>query len=151
MATNRATFRKHERLTGREAINRVVKQGSALNEKPFRLVGHFGPLETTAPAQIAFAIPKRHMKKATDRNRTRRLIREVYRTEKDRWYGALRGAGVQCAWLVIYQSSHSLAIADVRQRLCALVDRWLSVHLKPDQGASSAEPRKGRETETRNT
>ena len=145
MATNGATFRKHERLTGREAINRVVKQGYALNEKPFRLVGHFGPLDTTAPAQVAFAIPKRHMKKATDRNRTRRLIREAYRSEKERWYGALRGAGVQCAWLVIYQSSHSLALADARQRLCGLVDRWLSVHLKPDQGPSSPEPRKGRE------
>ncbi len=151
MATPRATFRKHERLTGREAINIVVKQGSALNEKPFRLVGHLGPLDTTAPAQIAFAIPKRHMKKATDRNRTRRLIREAYRLEKERWYGALRGAGVQCAWLVIYQSSHSLAFADVRQRLCGLVDRWLSVHLKPDQGASGPEARKEPQAKTSTT
>lgn len=125
----RATFRKHERLTGRDAINAVVKQGAALNDKPFRLVGRIGPLDSTAPAQVAFAIPKRHVKKATDRNYIRRLMREAYRLEKERWYEPLRAAGVQCAWLVIYQSSQPLAFTEVRQRLCGLMDRWLLEYL----------------------
>ncbi len=137
MATPRATFRKHERLTGRDAINAVVKEGSAINDKPFRVVGRFGPLDSTAPAQVAFAIPKRHMKKATDRNHTRRLIREAYRLEKERWYEPLRAAGVQCSWLVIYQSSQSLAFTDVRQRLCRLLDRWLTER-SPEQKARGA-------------
>lgn len=127
--TARSTFRKHERLTGRDAINAVVKQGTAINDKPFRLVGRIGPLASVSPAQVAFAIPKRHMRKATDRNHARRLMREAYRLEKERWYGPLRAAGVQCAWLVIYQSSHSLAFPIVRQRLCDLLDRWLLEHL----------------------
>ena len=137
MATPRATFRKHERLAGRDALNAVVKQGVALNDKPFRLVGRFGPLDSTAPAQVAFAIPKRHVKKATDRNYIRRLMREAYRLEKERWYGPLRAAGVQCAWLVIYQSSQSLAFPDVRQRLCRLLDRWLLEQLPKAKPTSS--------------
>ena len=137
MATPRATFRKHERLPGRDALNAVGKQGVALNDKPFRLVGRFGPLDSTAPAQVAFAIPKRHVKKATDRNYIRRLMREAYRLEKERWYGPLRAAGVQCAWLVIYQSSQSLAFPDVRQRLCRLLDRWLLEQLPKAKPTSS--------------
>ena len=125
MTASRATFRKHERLTGRDAINAVVKEGVALNEKPFRLVGRIGVLDSTAPAQVAFAIPKRHVKKATDRNRIRRSIREAYRLEKERWYAPLRKAGVQCAWLVIYQSSSALPCAEIRDRLGRLMDRWL--------------------------
>ncbi len=128
-AKARSTFRKHERLTGRDAINAVVKSGNAMNEKPLRLVGRLGPLDSTAPAQVAFAIPKRHMRKATDRNRIRRLMREVYRLEKERWYEPLRAAGVQCAWLFIYQSSQALSMDEVRGRLCGLADRWLSKQL----------------------
>lgn len=134
MANLRATFRKHERLTGRDAINAVVKEGIARNERPLRVVGRFGPFAGESPAQVAFAIPKRHVKKAVDRNRIRRQLREAYRQEKERWYGPLRSAGVQCAWLFIWQSSHSLAFAEVRRRLCALGDRWLMEQLpKPPQ------------------
>ena len=145
MATPKATFRKHERLTGRDTLNAVVKQGVALNEKPFRLVGRFGPLDSIAPAQVAFAIPKRHVKKATDRNRIRRLMREAYRLEKERWYGPLRAAGVQCAWLVIYQSSQPLAFTEMRQRLCGLADRWLSMNLKSAPYPSAPSPREREE------
>ena len=110
-----------------------------------RLVGRLGPLDSTAPAQVAFAIPKRHVKKATDRNRIRRLMREAYRLEKERWYGPLRAAGVQCAWLVIYQSSQPLAFTEMRQRLCGLADRWLSMNLKSAPDPSAPSPREREE------
>jgi ribonuclease P protein component len=128
-STPRATFRKHERLTGRDAFNAVVKQGSAINEAPFRLVGLFTKLDSVSPAQIAFAIPKRYVRQANQRNHIRRLTREVYRQDKEQWYAALRAANKQCAWLLIYQSSQTLAFADVRIKLSLLMGRWLKKNL----------------------
>lgn len=130
-ARPRATFRKNERLTGRDAINAVVKNGRAMNEAPFRIVGLITSLDSTSPAQVAFAIPKRYVHDAVDRNLIRRRIREAYRMDKERWYAPLRAADKQCAWLLIYQSSHSLAFTETRSRLSSVLDRWLKQHLAP--------------------
>ena len=107
----------------------MVKQGSALNEAPFRLVGLITKIDTTSPAQIAFAVPKRHVRLANDRNLIRRLVREAYRQDKEQWYAALRVADKQCAWLLIYQSSQTLAFAEVRAKLSLLMARWLNKYL----------------------
>jgi ribonuclease P protein component len=129
MSTPRATFRKHERLTGRDAFNTLMKQGSAVTETPFRLIGLFTRTKGEAPGQVAFAIPKRHVRQAKDRNRIRRMMREAYRQDKENWYGPLRAADKQCAWLLIYQSSHSLAFSEVRSKISVLMARWLKKHL----------------------
>lgn len=129
MAPGKATFRKQERLTGRDAMSALMKHGSALNDRPFRLVGCLRAADEPIAARVAFAIPKRHIKSAVERNLVRRRMREAYRLEKERWYRSLHAAGVRCEWLFIYQSSQILAYSDVRQRLCGLADRWLSEHL----------------------
>lgn len=127
--TARATFRKHERLTGRDLIADVLKNGRSMNEAPLRIIGRIRPLDTVAPAQVAFAIPKRHVRRATDRNRIRRVLREAWRLDKERWYEPLRAAGVQCAWLLVYGSSERLSLVDARQRLGGSMERWLKQHL----------------------
>lgn len=131
MAAARATFRKHERLTGRDAINAVVRSGMVTHDPPFRLVGLFTTSDALTPARVAFAVPKRFLRHATDRNRARRLMREAYRLDKDRWYAPLRAAGKQCAWLVVYQSSQLLGYAETRTRLSRALDRWMEQHLRP--------------------
>lgn len=125
----RATFRKHERLTGRDRLKQVATTGKAINSPPFRLVGLLMPLDTVAPAQIAFAIPKRHLRLAVHRNRMRRMMREVYRLDKQRWYTAFRAADVQCAWLLIYQGKATIGWEEVQQKITALLDRWVQQHV----------------------
>lgn len=130
MTVSRATFRKQERLTGRDAIAALMKEGKAMNDAPMRLIGRPMPLVSPAhPAQVAFAIPKRYVRHATDRNRIRRQMREAYRLQKEQWYEPLRAAGVQCALLFVWQSSRSLAFPETRDKLCALTLRWMKKHL----------------------
>ena len=93
----RPTFRKHERLTGRDRVKLVATTGKTVKLFPFRLSGLVMPLETSAAAQVAFAVPKRHVKLAVDRNRVRRHMREAYRLHKHRWYGPLAEAGIPTA------------------------------------------------------
>ena len=64
-----------------------------MHESPIKLVGRIMDLPTTAPAQVAFAIPKRYMKLAVHRNRMRRLMREAYRLHKGTYHARLSEAG----------------------------------------------------------
>ena len=124
----RPTFSKHERLTGRLRITEVVEKGRTVQESPIKLMGRIMELPTTAPAQVAFAIPKRHMKLAVHRNRMRRLMREAYRLDKGRVYDRLRDSDRQCAWLFIYQGREPLTLAETRHRLSRLLERWMEKH-----------------------
>lgn len=60
----------------------MVQKGNLLNQYPL----HIKWMETSAPkkqhAQVAFAVPKRAFKKAVDRNRLKRRMREAYRRNK---------------------------------------------------------------------
>ena len=124
----RATFRKHERLTGRLRIEEVVKTGRSVFEPPFKLVGKLMELPTTAPAQVAFAIPKRYMKLAVQRNRMRRLLREAYRLNKHAYHDRLRAAGKQCAWLFIYQGKTPLTLSETQLKITRSMDSWMRQH-----------------------
>lgn len=129
----RPTFRKHERLTGRDRVKLVATTGKTVKLFPFRLSGLVMPLETSAAAQVAFAVPKRHVKLAVDRNRVRRHMREAYRLHKHRWYGPLAEAGIQCAWLLTFQGSGPLAWKESEGKISRIFDRWTQEHAGVDR------------------
>lgn len=128
-AATRATFRKHERLCARTTIQRLMREGRAVNEAPLRLIGMIAPTGSPAPARIAFAVPRRHLPRAVDRNRVRRMLREAYRLNKHRWYDRLGDAGVQCAWLVVFQGRTVPTYALLQGRITRAIDRWLLEHV----------------------
>lgn len=129
----RATFRKHERLTGRDRLKLVATTGAAVNQHPFRLLGLLMPLDSTAPAQVAFSVPKRHVKLAVDRNRVRRHMREAYRLNKHRWLPPLREAGRQCAWLLVFQGKGPVSWEESAGKITRAFDRWTHEHVGVDR------------------
>ena len=124
----RATFRKHERLCGRLRIEEVVKTGRTIHVPPFKLVGKVMELPTTAAAQVAFAIPKRNLRNAVDRNRMRRLMREAYRMNKHAYHERLQAKGKQCAWLFVYQARTVIDLAMTQDKITRALHRWLKEH-----------------------
>ena len=129
----RATFRKHERLIGRDRLKLVATTGQVVKSHPFRLVGLLMPLDTIAPAQVAFAVPKRFVKLAVDRNRVRRHMREAYRLNKHQWYERLRAAEVQCAWLLIFQGKDPLPWDISSKKIIDVFERWTQQHVGIDR------------------
>ena len=76
------TLGKEERLKSRKLIERLYKEGAYVKSFPLRMV--FLQTEHTSnfPAQVGVSVPKRNFKRAVDRNRIKRLMRETYRLQK---------------------------------------------------------------------
>jgi ribonuclease P protein component len=128
MAEQRHTFPKSERLCGRLRMKEVATTGKSVNEAPIRLVGKRMELPTLAPAQVAFAVPSRNMKRAVDRNRMKRLMREAYRLHKQSHLETLTAREHQCAWLFIFQGRAPITFSETRLRLTRALDRWMIEH-----------------------
>jgi ribonuclease P protein component len=127
-AQPRHTFRKHEHLCGELRIKEVATTGKAVHVPPFRLVGKFMELPGTAPAQIAFAVPRRNLRKAVERNRMKRLMREAYRLMKPRTYERLSAGTGRVAWLLVYQGRELIGQEETARKISDALDRWLLQH-----------------------
>lgn len=77
------TFKKEERLCSKRLINSLFESGSSFVIYPFRVVYRLsGQHANSVPVQVVISVSKRRFRKAVDRNRLKRLIREVYRLNK---------------------------------------------------------------------
>ncbi len=88
MSGERATFSKDERLCHKRRIEDLFTDGKAITAFPIRLV-YLPVEELPSPAQIVFAVGKKKLKKAVDRNTVKRRLRESYRLQKSDVYKSL--------------------------------------------------------------
>ena len=81
----RYTLGKTERLKSRKAIEQLFKSGKSFSAFPFRVVYSRQALDEkhVSNLQCAFSVSKKYFKKAVDRNRIKRLMREAYRLQKN--------------------------------------------------------------------
>lgn len=76
------TFSKEERLCSKRLIALLFSKGSSFNVYPLRFV-YYAPQDAPpGQPQVLISVSKRYFKRATDRNRLKRQIREAYRLNK---------------------------------------------------------------------
>ncbi len=74
------TFKKSERLSKKTLIKELFDKGSSFYLHPFKVYHLIS--DEVGVNQILVSIPKRNFKKAVDRNKLKRRIREAYRLNK---------------------------------------------------------------------
>ncbi len=85
----RYTLGKNERLKSRKVIEQLFKVGKSFSVFPFRVIYMLSTTDdrpqTTDNSllQAGFSVSSRNFKKAVDRNRIKRLMREAYRLQKN--------------------------------------------------------------------
>jgi len=124
MSIQRDTFSKEERLRSRKLIEKIVAEGTSVFQHPFRMSGIRVDVEMKFPVEVHVAVPQRIFRKAVDRHRIKRLIREVYRKNKHGFYERCREKKTGCAMLIVYTGKVLPAYDEVEKKLLLTLRRF---------------------------
>lgn len=116
------TFGKPYRLCSRKVMNAVFSEGRTMKRHPIKLVYLSTPLPTNKSFQVAISVPKKIFKRAPDRNRIKRLIREILRKNKHDLEEVLTQKNEQLALFLIYFGQDLLTYATLEKKLVRLLD-----------------------------
>ncbi|MEM8814186.1 MAG: ribonuclease P protein component [Pseudomonadota bacterium] len=104
-------FRKDQRLLDQAAYGRVFKKARRSRDKCFTVLAR---RNTEASARLGLAISKKHCRKASARNRIKRMVRESFRLHQ----AELEGLDV------VVLNQPAAALASNRELLDSLDAHW---------------------------
>lgn len=98
------TFNKSERLCSKKLIAKLfVKGNRGFSRFPFRFTWVPAILDAPVAVQVLFVVSKRNFPHATDRNKIKRHLRELYRLAKPELYEKI-GPEKQLALSILYNA-----------------------------------------------
>ena len=98
----RYTLGKEDKLKSRKIIEQLFKEGKSFSLFPFRIIYLLQPAITVGELQAGFSVGTRNFKKAVDRNRIKRLMREGYRLQKNELADSIRAGNRNLQIFFIY-------------------------------------------------
>lgn len=116
----RFTFTKPERLSKEKIIKELFAKGSSFYLYPFK-VFHIPNADTSTEAQnqVLITVSSRQFKRAVDRNKIKRRIREAYRTQKE----ILKVRSEKGVFSFIYTAKEILPYADIKTKLFLVLEK----------------------------
>jgi len=100
----RNTFGKNERLKNKIAIANLYEKGRHINQYPIKIVWKVEKAQDSNdfPAKVVLSVSKKKFKKAVDRNRVKRLLKETYRVNKNELVSALKDSNLELHFFLVY-------------------------------------------------
>ncbi len=95
------TLGKKERLKSRKQIEVLFSEGKIFNITPFRVHYTFNE-QGDSPLQFGAGVSHKNFRKAVDRNKIKRLIREAYRLQKQSLFRKLKEKRHRLNIFIIY-------------------------------------------------
>jgi ribonuclease P protein component len=121
-------FPKEERLKSKKLIEELFEKGSSYYLYPFRLFYKADVLPPEQPyPQILFSVSKRNFKKAVDRNRIKRQMREAYRLNKKSILSELEKGKIPPFIGVLYTSKEKIDYKILEEKLILILQRLKNI------------------------
>lgn len=124
----RNTFRKEEKLKKKKLITELFTTGKSISVFPLKLVYLEMDHESNYKIQAGVSVSKRNFKRAVDRNRIKRLMRETYRKNKYLIYNSEDTK--KHIFMFIYQGKNEESYQVVEERMIKLIERFIVKDLK---------------------
>jgi ribonuclease P protein component len=111
-------FRKSERLCSRKLIGRLFSCGNIVYQYPLKMIWMESARKNPFPVRMVIGVSGKKIKKAVDRNRIKRLIRESYRKSKGRLYEgpALRNRQIDIALLYVAEIVYDYDVINMKMK-----------------------------------
>ncbi len=77
-------------MCSKKQMEVLFSKGSGITAYPIKVMFCETPVDLVFPAQAMFVAPKRNFKRAHDRNKLKRRMREAYRLNKNTFYYNLK-------------------------------------------------------------
>ncbi|RYM33926.1 ribonuclease P protein component [Brumimicrobium glaciale] len=114
------SFGKEYKLCSKKVMTSIFEDGKQEKVYPFLLRYLAVDLKTNTRFQIVIAVPKRKFKRAVDRNRIKRLIREAVRKKKHIIEQSMTAEEPQLALFLIYTSNEEETYQRIINKIEAL-------------------------------
>jgi len=116
------TFNKKEKLKSQKLIEQLFAEGQSVAVYPLRLVYLQTHFEEAVKIKTGVSVSKRHFKKAVDRNRIKRLMKEAYRLNKTAIFNNISN---QYAFMILYIGKDGTDFETVSKKMIQLLDKFL--------------------------
>ena len=125
---------KKERLKSRKQIDTLFLQGQRFAQFPLRVTYQFLP-SAEPGIQVGVTASKKHFKRAVDRNRLKRLMREAYRLQKNELIEKMVSGGLKGFVFFMYTDRTIASFDTIRQAMSQALIKLLKaarpVHENP--------------------
>jgi len=120
-----ALFPKRQRKLSLRALTHLYRNGSVLFNHPYKAFYLIRPTPANARSEckIVISVPKRNVKRAIDRNRIKRQIREVYRLNSSALTQKLIAHNMQIDLLCLYLPHEHNATSLLSNKMDSLLSR----------------------------
>ena len=123
------TYNKYEKLKSRKLIKQLFESGKAISVFPLRLIYLKIEHDGKFPLQTGVSVSKRNFKLAVHRNRIKRMMREVYRLNKDILYKSLDEKYI---FMFIYLGKSEIDYNKLNEKMKTLMKTFISKTKKHD-------------------
>lgn len=133
----RYTLGKKDKLKSTKIIEQLFNQGKSFSLFPFKVIYLFTDNTSTienGQLQVALSVGKKFFKKATDRNRIRRLMREAWRLQKHLLESDVKAKSKNFFVFIIYTGNELPEYEIIFEKTAAVIKRLKKIY---DEGLTS--------------
>jgi ribonuclease P protein component len=129
-------YNKSEKLKSRKELDAIFGQGKSIGVFPIKLFYQLHQGAATANIKAGVGVSARHFKKAVQRNRIKRLLRECYRKEKQILYSLLEGKAYHLTVFFLYVDKEMPAYEVLQAKMPLAMSKLLK-QLQHEMGIST--------------